>query len=91
MVIKNRILVVLFSALSILSFSVSASPVNVNTASAEEISAALPGIGPAKAAAISEHCKKMACSKPEDLLTVKGIGEKTLAKISDDLRFKDKK
>jgi competence protein ComEA len=30
------------------------------------------------------------CNKPEDLLSVKGIGEKTLAKISADLRFKDK-
>ncbi|WEJ63153.1 ComEA family DNA-binding protein [Thiomicrorhabdus lithotrophica] len=91
MVIRSSVLVVLFSALSILSFSVSASPVNVNKASVEEISSALSGIGPAKAMAISEHCKKMTCSKPEDLLAVKGIGEKTLAKISADLRFKDKK
>jgi len=90
MVIKNRIFVFLFSVLSILSFSVSASPVNVNSASVDEISSALSGIGPAKAMAISEHCKKMNCSKPEDLLEVKGIGEKTLAKISADLRFKDK-
>jgi competence protein ComEA len=89
MVIKNSILVVLFSALSILSFSVAASPVNVNKASVEEISSALTGIGPAKALAISEHCKMAKCNKPEDLLSVKGIGEKTLAKISADLRFKD--
>ena len=91
MVIRSSVLVVLFSALSILSFSVSASPVNVNKASVEEISSALSGIGPAKAMAISEHCKKLTCSKPGDLLAVKGIGEKTLAKISADLRFKDKK
>ena len=87
----SSVLVVLFSALSILSFSISASPVNVNKASVEEISSALSGIGPAKAKAVSEHCKKMTCSKPDDLLAVKGIGEKTLAKISADLRFKDKK
>ncbi|MDX1353789.1 MAG: helix-hairpin-helix domain-containing protein [Thiomicrorhabdus sp.] len=91
MVIKNRFLVVLLSVLSILSFSVLASPVNVNKASVEEISSSLSGIGPAKASAISEHCKKSACTKPEDLLAVKGIGEKTLAKISADLRFKDGK
>lgn len=91
MVFKHRILVVLFSVLSTLSFSVFASPVNVNSASAEEISTALSGIGPAKALAISEHCKKMKCSKPEDLLEVKGIGEKTLSKISADLRFDSKK
>jgi competence protein ComEA len=90
MVIKNRIFVFLFSVLSILSFSVSASPINVNSASVDDIASALSGIGPAKAMAISEHCKKMTCSKPEDLLEVKGIGEKTLSKISPDLRFKDK-
>jgi competence protein ComEA len=91
MVIKNRVLVVLFSALSILSFSAFASPVNVNKASPEEISSALSGIGPAKALAISKRCKMATCTKPDDLLAVKGIGEKTLAKISGDLRFKDKK
>ena len=90
MVIKNRIFLVLFSVLSILNFSVSASPVNVNSASVDEIASALSGIGPAKAMAISEHCKKITCSKPEDLLEVKGIGEKTLNKILTDLRFKDK-
>ena len=90
MVFKNRIFLVLFSVLSILNFSVSASPVNVNSASVDEIASALSGIGPAKAMAISEHCKKITCSKPEDLLEVKGIGEKTLNKISTDLRFKDK-
>ncbi|MCF6298325.1 MAG: helix-hairpin-helix domain-containing protein [Thiomicrorhabdus sp.] len=73
-----------------LSFSVSAAPVNVNKASIDEISAALAGIGPAKAAAISKYCKKVKCKKPEDLLMVKGIGEKTLKKISKDLRFKGK-
>lgn len=90
MVNKNLVLVVLLSGLSFFSVSASASPVNVNKASVDEISSALSGIGPAKAMAISEHCKKMTCSKPEDLLTVKGIGEKTLAKISADLRFKNK-
>lgn len=44
-----------------LSFSVSAAPVNVNKASVDEVSAALAG-----------------------------IGEKTLKKISKDLRFKGK-
>lgn len=91
MVNKNLVLVVLLSGLSFFSVSALASPVNVNKASVDEISSALSGIGPAKAMAISEHCKKMTCSKPEDLLTVKGIGEKTLAKISADLRFKNKK
>lgn len=74
----------------LVSFSVSAASVNVNKASADEIAAALAGIGPAKAQAISKHCKKTKCKKPEDLLMVKGIGEKTLKKISKNLRFKGK-
>ncbi|WP_040726049.1 helix-hairpin-helix domain-containing protein [Thiomicrorhabdus sp. Kp2] len=85
----TSIFAVLF--VSFASFSVSAAPVNVNKASVEEIADSLPGIGPAKAMAISEHCKKIKCTKADDLLTVKGIGEKTLAKISADLRFKDSK
>lgn len=64
-----------------------AAPVNVNTANPQEISAALKGIGPAKAEAISVYCKANSCSKPEDLLNVKGIGEKTLEKIKADLVF----
>ncbi len=67
-----------------------AAPVNVNTATAEEISSSLSGIGPAKAEAIKQYCQSTKCTKPEDLLSVKGIGEKTLAKISADLRFDEK-
>ena len=72
------------------SFSVSAAPVNVNKASVDDIAAALSGIGPAKAAAISKHCRKVKCKKAEDLLMVKGIGEKTLAKIKKNVKFKGK-
>ncbi|HIE39833.1 MAG TPA: DNA-binding protein [Thiomicrorhabdus sp.] len=74
----------------IMSFSVSAASVNVNKASVDEIAAALTGIGPAKALAISKHCRNVTCKKPEDLLMVKGIGEKTLEKISKNVKFKDK-
>ncbi|MDG6777391.1 helix-hairpin-helix domain-containing protein [Thiomicrorhabdus sp. zzn3] len=81
----NKILVLIGAF--IVSVSAYASPVNVNTASPDEIASALKGIGPAKAAAISTYCKEMSCSKPEDLLAVKGIGEKTLEKIKSDLRF----
>lgn len=89
MLSKKMFLVVVLSSLSILSFNSIASPVNVNAATVEQIADSLKGIGPAKAEAISEHCKKVTCSKPEDLLEVKGIGEKTLAKITMDLRFED--
>jgi competence protein ComEA len=71
----------------LISISVLASPVNVNKASAEEIAIALKGVGPSKAQAISSYCKETKCSKAEDLLNVKGIGEKTLEKIKSDLLF----
>ena len=77
----------LFLAAAFMSFNVLASPVNVNKASSEEIAIALKGIGPSKAQAISSYCKETKCSKAEDLLNVKGIGEKTLEKIKADLRF----
>lgn len=67
-----------------------AAPVNVNTASPEVIASSLHGIGAKKAAAISEYCHKHECHKPADLLHVKGVGEKSLAKFSADLRFADK-
>ena len=82
---------VLVTTFSLLSFSAFATPVNVNTATPEEIAEALKGIGPSKAKAISKHCRATKCKSPEDLLAVKGIGEKTLKKIAKDLRFKKKK
>jgi len=89
--IKNLTSVFVLTLLSLASFATFASPVNVNKASPEEISSSLSGIGPSKAAAISDFCKKSKCTKPDDLLAVKGVGEKTLAKISADLRFKSSK
>lgn len=85
----KQVLTIIFSA-SVLFFSAVANaiPVNVNKASPEEIAESLKGIGPAKAEAIAKYCKATKCSKPSDLLEVKGIGEKILEKISSDLKFK---
>jgi len=55
--------------------------VNINTATQEEL-ARLPGIGDTKAQAIVDLRTTKAFTKKEDLLLVKGIGEKVLAKIS---------
>lgn len=55
--------------------------VNVNTASAEQLSM-LPGVGPARAQAIVTLRKQRGGFKRvEDLLEVKGIGEASLAKL----------
>ena len=59
--------------------------VNINTATIAELEA-LPGIGPAKAEAIVKYREANGNFKSlEDLTQVKGIGEKILAKISEEI------
>lgn len=101
MKILRSFLVILASAFSLASLSVSSSsfadalqqekpaarqaagvvnPVNINTASAEML-AALNGVGDKKAADIVAYrTTNGKFNKVEDLLNVKGIGEKTLEK-----------
>lgn len=52
---------------------------NVNTASAEELML-LPGVGAVKASQIIEARSQKPFEEMEDLLIVKGIGEKTIEK-----------
>jgi len=55
--------------------------VNVNTATVEQLTT-LPGVGPKLATRIVEHRQKEgAFHSVQDLLNVKGIGEKNLARI----------
>ena len=55
-----------------------ATPVNINTANAEEIAAALQGIGPSKARAIVEYREAYgAFSRADEIVFVRGIGEAT--------------
>lgn len=57
--------------------------VNINTASAQELST-LPRIGPKKAAAIVEYRNKNGkFQRIEDIMKVKGIGEKTFLRLKD--------
>ena len=58
-----------------------AAPVNINTATTAELET-LPGIGPAMAARIVEYRQKNGSFKKiEDLMNVKGIGEKSFLKL----------
>ncbi|ERM61469.1 DNA uptake protein [Vibrio cyclitrophicus FF75] len=55
--------------------------VNINKATAEELSALLVGVGDKKAQEIVDYRDKHgAFTKPSDLVNVKGIGEATVEK-----------
>jgi competence protein ComEA len=59
--------------------------VNLNSASAEQLQT-LPGVGPAMAKKILElRAKNGKFTKVEDILTIKGIGEKKFQKMKDRL------
>jgi competence protein ComEA len=66
-----------------------ASPVNINTASASEISEALNGIGMVKAQAIVDFRTTNGLFSSADQITmVNGIGDSTYEKIKADLLLK---
>lgn len=59
----------------------SAAPLNLNTATAAQLEK-LPGIGPKTAQLIVEHREKHGdFKKVEELMNIKGIGEKSFLKI----------
>ena len=57
-------------------------PININTASEKELDA-LPGIGPAIARRIVKHRSSQLFTKIEDIMFVRGIGEKKFAKLKE--------
>lgn len=83
--IRHLLLVFLLS----LPFTVlAAGAVNINTADAQTIASSLTGIGQAKAEAIVEYREANGPFRSvEDLLQVKGIGEKTLESNRDRIRL----
>ncbi len=63
--------------------------ININQATAQEITAKLDGIGRKKAQAIVQYRKHHGdFKKVDELMQVKGIGEKTLAKNRSRIRLK---
>ena len=63
----------------------SAEKVNLNTATLDQLQT-LPGIGPSTAKGIIDHRTKIGkFTKVEEILNVKGIGEKKFQKIKDRL------
>ena len=66
-----------------------AGKVNINTASAEQLTT-LPGIGPKLAARIVEYRQKSGAFKSvQELMNVRGVGEKNLKKIEQYLSAGD--
>lgn len=66
-----------------------AEPVNINSADADTIADSLKGVGPSKAAAIVAYREQNGPFRSvDDLLNVKGIGEKTLADNRTDILLK---
>ncbi|KXB96951.1 MAG: hypothetical protein AA908_09420 [Chlorobi bacterium NICIL-2] len=57
-----------------------AAPININTASKQQLMQ-LPGVGDVMAARIIEERARRPFASPEDLLRVKGIGKKKLEQL----------
>ena len=78
MVALAAVLIVLISVIQVPAGDVE--KININTATAEEL-VQLNGVGPKYAARIIEYREKWGPFKtPEDLMQVKGIGQKTFEK-----------
>lgn len=84
----------LFAALllcvSVVASPVWAVPVDINSASAEIIADSLSGIGPKTAESIVGYREMNGpFQSADDLVNVKGIGNKTLERIRMDIRLQD--
>ena len=64
--------------------------VNINTATVEQLSS-LPGVGPSLAQRIVEYRQKSPFRNPQELLNVRGVGEKSFQKMEAHLTTGDAK
>lgn len=82
----RNLLKALALGVSLYSPLVLSAPVDINTASAEQLAAELNGIGPTRAEAIVQYREEHGpFSSVEQLIEVPGIGEATLEKNRDQL------
>ena len=83
-------IVALLLAFSLSSFAAfAADKININTASADELQL-LNGVGPSTANAIVEYREQNgAFANVEDLANIKGIGEKKVANIAENVTVSD--
>jgi competence protein ComEA len=73
-----------------LSFAIHAAAVNINTADAAALAAAIDGVGMKRAEAIVAYRNEYGPFKSvDDLVKVKGLGEKTLDNNRDKLTVSD--
>ncbi len=72
-----------------LTASAIAATININTADKKALES-LPGIGATKAEAIMTYRKAHKFKSVEELAKVKGIGEKTVKKLKEQISVKEK-
>ena len=86
----KHIFLALVLALGISNVAFGAEPVDVNTASAEQLAEALNGIGESKAEAIVAYREANGpFTHIDELINVRGIGMATVDKNRDMIRFED--
>jgi competence ComEA-like helix-hairpin-helix protein len=73
---------VFLTALGVAARADEGARIDLNSASAAELES-LPGVGPAKAQAIIAHREAAPFKSTEELVDVKGIGEKLFAQLKD--------
>lgn len=89
-IMKKLGMVGMMFGLLIAALSVSAAPVNINTADAKTLAQNIKGVGPKKAQAIVTYRRDNGPFKSvHDLAKVKGIGEKLIARNKSDLLLRD--